>query len=236
MNIEYKVIKDKVVVKDENGNSRLAQNCDNIEKILIQENIIEYLNEELKKCLENHDMDKEITIDEFVPFWGSLFTLMSHFEVKYLLWTMRSLVKEIEPNLYSNFLKPFLYSVAIFLPCLVGLAMDYNNYNDIKDKKGTKAKLEYIKKQLEQEKGHLSKLQNGITNIKKKSSKNTTFKKINYENILEEFKEEIDLYYELGFKEKKLYKQFLNNKLDNYYSGDNLKLVKEYFNNKDKIR
>ena len=48
MNREYTYVDDKVIIRDENGNQRVVEYCDNLNEILIQENLLEEIENQPK--------------------------------------------------------------------------------------------------------------------------------------------------------------------------------------------
>ena len=234
MNLEFIHKDNQALIKDEHGNYKKITYYDNLENVLIHENILEHLNIELKECLNKVKNYKDNDIDEFIPVWTSLLILLTHLETKYLLYAFRNLSESIDKDFYS-ILKIFLYSSSLILSLLIGGDLDFIDYINIKDKRGTKLKLEYLKKLIEQEKLYIKELEKNKTISKNQIQSDMEVKKINSKDIMDEIYDKLDMYYKLGYKEKRLYKKYLKDKLNKNYSDEFKEIIKEHFNEKEKV-
>ena len=50
MNKDYIYINENAIVTDDNGNQRVTEYYDNLDKVLVQENIIEEIEKRIVKC------------------------------------------------------------------------------------------------------------------------------------------------------------------------------------------
>lgn len=122
----------------------------------------------------------------------------------------------------------------IGLPC--GLFMDYilyvANYAENDRKNASISEKELLEKQIKFEKELLENLQNNKTNSNIQTEIDYEIINIDNDLIIRNVQNLINFFYNLGYNEKKLYRSFINDKLDKYYSGNTLKVATEYFEEK----
>ena len=76
MNKEYTYLNGKCIIEDENGNKRLEDYTDNIDDILIQENVIETLENDLKTTINNIEEIKEKEKNVKLNYYFSLIVFL----------------------------------------------------------------------------------------------------------------------------------------------------------------
>lgn len=233
MNKEYIYINGNVVVKDELGNQKPIEYSDNIDEILKKENIIEAIENRLNVLRCSDNQFKKIKFKDFIPWLliilSSFFLIIpgymilkSHFEYIILSEKVISLIKGM-----------FLFSGCTFFISIIHTIWYYVNFKITKS--GNDKELELLEKRLNIEKENLIKLKKDKTVTKE--NKEFRVVKINSLEDLKKIRKYCDLYYKLGILEKKYLKYYQENiltkKLSKYYNDEELKIIEDYFKEKE---
>ena len=241
MNTEYTYIDGKVIVSDEYGNKIQAEYYDNLDKVLIQENVIETIDnriKELQKEKDSYDIKK--VNKRYRPIYMYICTAAA-FICPLIIWPLTGtnpyLVNEITKlGEINQGLLWAMYSAGIALP--LGATCTWAEYTAhkaaIKNLKGINSELEFLKLQLEKEKNYL----NNLKNDKCREKENTEFRseKVNDLDELRDLRNCMSLYYNLGSNDKKYYKYYTQGKLDKKlqkeYDVISIEKAKKYFEEK----
>lgn len=240
MNKEYTYIDGKVIISDENNNKTQCEYYDNLDEVLVQENLIETMENNIEK-LEKESKSYKRKRKHYIPWILILTTLISVigfpnifnliFDHEFLAilygtsfgkisyYTLFCIITDLFSVLFAGIIELFLHS-------------DYKE--ERKNAKGIISELNFLKKQIEIEKEKLNKLKQE----KSRKKENTDFRTVNVDdkNELDELDDSLNLYYDLGYNDKKYYHYYqqgkLNKKLQKYYSEEGLNLAKEYLEEK----
>lgn len=242
MNKEYIYLDGKVIVEDENGNKKLTDYQDNIQEILVQENLIETMENELKE-LSNVINTTKGNEKRYVPYivpaaifailiakpvMGALFGVDTAMTIDTIFGTM-------------NFMTPILgVTGAIIIPGATALELlSYSHYKfNKKGRRATIAKYEYLQKQLEIEKETLKKMKKN----KEKNNESNEFKNGKVDDLekLIALKSWLTFYSNLGFDTEKYYKLYQNGELEETlkrdgYSENACNCAKEFIEEKGSV-
>lgn len=245
MNKEYLYLDGKCVVYDENGAIKtedgkidLKEYNSNFDEILVQENLIETLEDDLKeteKDIEKREKlvksNKRMIIFDAIAF-GSLPLFIQQL-LKFLLG-QELMVRVFTDDVAGPFLKLFILAVTT----LFGGSFTLSTYNAYKYNKkrlnGQKCKKSAIENSLEQAKQKLEKL-----NQEKESARldeNVCSNKVNYLMRLIKLRDYLNVYYGCGYNEKKYEKYYLagtlEKKLERKYTKEQIQQIKDYFERK----
>lgn len=222
MNKGYVYIDGKAIISDENGNHTQTEYYDNLDKVLIQENVIEEIENKIKKLSK----EKERYPDTKKKFKPTCLYFMIGGIVIIPPLIIRLLTGQ---NPYSMNFETTLGNINSVLlltttSAIIGLPVssiitffDYDKFKENKKKSnGIRSELEYLKRQLEKEKQTLSILEEEKTN--NNSNTNLIAVKIDDKEKLDELNKKLDLYYNLGFNLKRYYKYYQKGKFDNKIS------------------
>lgn len=230
MNKEYIYKDGKVLVIDENNKKREIPYTDNIDDILIKENIIEEIEIKIKEL--------EDSKNNFQYNYSKLATYYPFITCMFMLLTFPIIGISFDFSIKLNLIYT-LITGGIFIP--FGALLSYVSHKDqmeyIKIQNGRENELEFLKNRLLKEKEKLEELNNNKTNNKEK--KDTYSSKVDSIEELKKLRSYINLYYDLGYNEKKYYNYYgqgkLNNKLKKEYSEQGIKLANEYFEEKGPV-
>ena len=226
MNTEYTYIDGKVIVSDEYGNKTPIEYYDNLDRVLIQENVIETIENRIKELTQEKDSYNIKKLNKRYHLFYAYVCIAGTFICPLIIWPLTGtnpyLVNEITKfGEINQGLLWAAYSAGVALP--LGATLTWAEYTSRKDKiknlKGIDSELEFLKLQLEKEKTYLNKLKND----KHRENENTEFRseKVNDLDELRNLRNYMSLYYDLGSNNKKYYKYYIQGKLDK-------KLQKEY--------
>ena len=232
MNVSYTYIDGKAIIFDENGNQVPVEYYNNLDEVLIQENVIETIENEIK-CLGNI---KTLPKKKFIPIItiGVAIAIL----IAPLILSLIS-----GSNLYTTYVDTILGKISFFKMIVIicgvtagplALICDIANhqiYNDfVKYNNAKTYELEFLKKQLVVEKQKLSDLKKEKT----KEIKDSNFEVVKVNDIeqLKKLKHYINLYYSLGYDIEKLYKFLgdgtLEEKLSESYNSEDIQLAKAF--------
>lgn len=221
MNIAYTYIDGNVIIFDEKGNQIPTEYYDNLDKVLVQENIIEVIEKRIQKLEAN----KLKTKKRFIP--TSIF-------IGIIVWFIAI---NFIPSLFNIYL--FLNTIEMSLITLIasiifGIILDCQEYrhykNNLKKEMANTCELEFLKDKLVEEKQKLESLKKE----KSKENEDSAFRvvKVNDVEKLKQLKHSLELYRKLGYDLKKLYKYLengtLEKKLNKYYSNNDVELARQF--------
>ena len=243
MNKGYTYIDGKVIISDENGNHTQSEYYDNLDKVLVQENVIEEMESRIQKLTEETEKYPEAK-KRYIPKY--LYTLLGAILIvpPLLLWVVTGTNPYLGniDTVYGSVNPVLFFTLAagasgLPLGSLFTLA-DYSNFKRrAKKGKGLNSELEFLKLQIEKEKETLASLQEEKTRDKE----NTEFKsaQVNDKEQLEALRSYLGLYYVLGYDERKLSRLYqkgrLDEKLQKYYDETEIELAKKYLDEKGPV-
>ena len=221
MNKEYAYVDGKVVVSDENGKLTQRDYKENIEKILVQENVVEKIEKDIKELEEEV---KNFKKEKHIKFPVVTLSVLS----------LSSLVTWLALNIGLPFdLINIIFFIAIQLPLIIiGPSFDkVLIFDPLKKHNGNVSELEYLKKVQQGEKEILAEMQKEAA-LNKDKIEEVTSVKVDDKQIIADLKSEEYLYYDVGANLKKYYllykKGKLAEKLSKYYNQKGVELVTEY--------
>ena len=227
MNKEYTYIDGKVIISDENNYKTQDEYYDNLDEVLVKENLIETMEEKIQKLDEESQFYKQNNRKYYIPI---------------IFPVIVSLSTIVTPTLIKLFMSDaIVISIPIaicFLP--LGAGTEFYRYKcykkSLKEEKGINSELNFLKKQIKKEKEKLESLKQERTRKKEKTDFRVV--KVNDLQQLENLKNYLQLYYDLGYNYKKYYKYFkkdkLAKKLEKDYTSRGIQLAMKYMENKDK--
>lgn len=239
MNKEYFCVNNNVIVSDENGNQRVTEYYDNLNKVLIQENLIEEIEKRIIKLTSEANKYKHRIYLPILPF-GLVFLGILNCFIYDLIFP------ESVINYPYNFLgisispKNAVLLYTTFVCLLIGGLSDINQfYYFKKDKKkgnGIAQELEYLKKKLEEEKQILSKLKEDKS--KYYTEMEYVPRKVDDIKQLKALRDRLSLLYDLGYNEQKYNRWYqngtLDEKLERNYNQSEIKVIKKQLEQKGK--
>lgn len=241
MNTNYIHIDNKAIISDENGNKKVIPYYDNLYDVLTKENIIEKFEKELKKTIDRSNELKK-SGKHYFPIFVPEVLLLIHVGIPILFkYIDKNNTGMLTDPLYGSLTLVNILQIYLDIPCLtLATLIDILHYSDFmsirKEKNGNEVKIEYLKKELNLIKEELKGLNSNKTNssIQKDGEWNET----NLENnpfVKDYVNQIINIYYKLGYDEKKLYKYYLQGKLNKVFEGNNLNLATKYFEEKGNV-
>ena len=240
MNKGYTYIDGKVIISDENGNHTQSEYYDNLDKVLVQENVIEEMENRIQGLIKESEKYRVVK-KRYIPVY--LYTVLGTVLIapSLVLWALTG------TNPYLSNIDTIFGSVnqALFFTLVsgtIGLQLgslftlvDYSNFRErAKRAKGIDSELEFLKLQIKKEKEALAVLREE----KIRDKENTEFRstQVNDKQQLEALRRYLELYYVLGYDEKKLSRLYrkgrLDEKLKKYYDDTEIKLAKKYLEEK----
>ena len=237
MNKEYIYIQGKVIVKDENGTQTSLEYYDNLDKVLIQENLIESMEDKIS-YLEKESQDyKKYDNKHYIPIALPFSIFMTTIGVPaFNSWLSNTdnLCTSVN-TIFGTMNESVLYSFLFFpLATLIDFEMYRDYKKSIKKEKGINNELEFLKKQLVIEKENLD----GLKKDKTRNRENEEFRVVKVDDleILKILESWLNLYYDLGYDGEKYYKYYLQGKLDDklgeYYNKTGINAAKRYLEEK----
>lgn len=221
MNKEYIYKDGKALVIDENDNQRTLDYCDNLDDVLVQENLIETMEKEIKNLeTEISEIKKESKFSKCLnilwPFliftFGPLITMIT---LCNLFGINQVLTLPLLGTLDFGTAVGILGSTAFSIPgSLMSLANYFKEKRFERDEKGKETQLEYLKKLLIEQKEDLEELKLDKSNTK--TSKDFSVSRVDDIEALKKLKNYLSFYYNLGCNEEKYFKYYQKGKLDNH--------------------
>lgn len=237
MNKEYTYIDGKVIVEDENGNKKVREYNNKLDKILVQENVIEAMEDQILILEEESKYYEKINPKRYIPIIlpvGLLTLAIAPSVILSLVEGINIFTTTID-TVFGTINKAAVSTLAMAVPTIPLVSIFelafYNQYRDSQQKeKAVNSELEYLKKQIILEKEKLETLQKEKTN--EETKKEFKVVKVNDLQALQTLKNSLYLYYDLGYNGEKYYKYYLqgklDRKLDKYYNDTGIEIAKEY--------
>ena len=242
MNKEYTYIDGKVIVEDTEGNKRPVEYSDNLDKILVEENRIEVLEDKIK-TLEEESMEynKNSKYNKLFP-WLILgvFTLMPTLSFKILIPMIlgSNIVDSATRELYigtpdfSTLASIFFTAYLSPLGILLSSTLFRRNKYDLKSEKGRELALKSLKEDLALAKENLEKLQEEKTTVNK-IEKGFRIEEVKDTEVLKYIEGSINLYHDLGYNGEKYYRYYqkygtLPKKAQENYTELGQKMIMDY--------
>lgn len=240
MNKEYIYVDGKVILKDDLGNAKQIEYCDNLNDILIQENLIETMQNKIDKLKEDSTQYKKCN-KKFIPFMfiiGELFSLIIPTIILYLMGgipAITCIINTAYGPLNLNLILTCLVNI-ITIPTFIGI--EISNFSSHKEQEkiamSIDSELDFLKKQIDIENTNLSNLKKEIKKNNLKSG--LEIKKINDSKVIKILESNAKLYRDCGYNGKKYYKYFkkgiLSKKLIDKYTVEQIEKVEEYLEQK----
>ncbi len=232
MNISYTYIDGKAIIFDENGNQIPTKYYDNLDEVLVQENVVETIENGIKYLGDIKTLPKK----KFVPFKtiGVILTILVAPIIINLISGINIYTMPSNPTSGEMSLFKFIVINSAITIVPLSLLIDIGDHliykSKVKKQNAKKCELEFLKKQLVEEKQKLESLKNE----KNKEKEDFTFSivKVNDVEQLKQLKHYIELYYSLGYDIKKLYKHLENGTLEKFlnksYNTDDVQLAKDF--------
>lgn len=240
MNKEYIYLDGKVIISDEKNNKIQSEYYDNLDEVLVQENLIEQMREQIKKLEKESHRCKKNHNKRYIPKCMITMSLLAviGLPIIFNLFTPEAntvMVNSIFGLINQNLLTCIPFST---MAIAFGAMMEVSEYKEYKKnlnkENGINSELEFLKKKIEVEKENLKKL------IKEKPIKNekVDFRIVDVDDSkqLETLKQYSKLYFNLGYNGEKYYQYYqegnLEKELENNYNEEEIRLVKEYIEEK----
>ena len=221
MNKEYAYVDSKVIVSDENGKLTQRDYKEGIDKILVQENVVEKIEKDIKGLEEEVNKFKKEKHIKF-PAVTLSFLLFS------ALIACIPFIIGLPLNLVSV---TFLIALLIPLISCAPLLDKALIFDPMKKLQGDISELEYLKRMLQDQKEILSEMQKEAT-LNKDKVEEVKGIKVADKQIIAALENEEYLYYDVGLNLKKYYllykKGKLAEKLAKYYNQEGVELITEY--------
>ena len=232
MNVSYTYIDGKAIIFDENGNQVPVEYYDNLDEVLIQENIVETIENKIKELGDIKVLSKK----RFIPSTTICITIAI-----LIAPIIINLISGI--NIYTMPSNPIFGEMSLFKFIVISsaitivplsLLLDINEHSiynsNVNIQNAKKYELDFLKKQLVEEKQKI----NDLKNEKKKEKEDFTFSVVKVNNVeqLKHLKHYVELYYSLGHDIEKLYKYLengtLEDKLSKTYKSEDIQLAKQF--------
>lgn len=233
MNKEYTYIDGKMIIADENGEKSQRDYYDNLEKVLVQENVIETMEKKLQELEKENGVSRErLFVPTFFPLYAFLIFGAPHIINNFTAFNIFESMKNTNFGQINLAMMASILSSIVFLP--TGAFIDSYFYRSFKDsinrRNGTNNEIDFLRKHLEEQREILENLQQE----KSRDNENTEFRtvKIDDSQQLKELKRWLNVYFDLGYNGKKYYRYYnkgiLERKLNKIYSNDEINKAKEY--------
>jgi len=211
MNKEYTYINGNIIVEDEKGQKKLVDYCDNFEKILVQENVIEKTEKmiaDLERITLNVKPENKILI--LSPLLATLFIPSVFIPLLFEFGGRDEIIDTIFGKMNQS--KFLVLAITLYFSPFSAIASALLNGMDsdrIKHAEGKKLCLNYLKKYLEVEKERLKSLQKESKTLESSSGFKTSL--INDQKEIKYLDYVASLYYDLGRNLKKYTRYYAQN-------------------------
>lgn len=221
MNKEYIYKDGKALIIDENDNQKTVEYYDNLGEVLVQEDLIEAMEEEIKKLeKETRQNKKESKLSRFLWVWNPflIFTfgplimfpvISKFFGVDGLKNT--SLFGTINSGTFLGLISAPLFAIP---GSLLTTALHFKEKGLEQERRGKEIQLEYLKRNLVEQKEHLEELKSDKTNNKEQEEFYVS--KVDNIEALKKLRNFLSFYYDLGYNEEKYFRYYQKGKLDSY--------------------
>ncbi len=238
MNKEYIYVDNKVIIIDENGEKKVAEYYDGLDDILVQENLIETLEDKSIELERKSRLYKKNNMKHYIPFFLPMTLLITTVGANLLFYGLtgsNSFSTQINTRFGTFSSGQFLSMISsiLFLPVAALLEFDtYRQYKrSLKEEKGVNNELEFLKKQLLEEKQVLEDLKIKKQENNKIDEKEFKVVKVDDKQQLDTLNSNLYLYFDLGYNEEKYLKYYQQGKLDeklkDSYNDLGIEIIKE---------
>lgn len=241
MNKEYTYIDGKVIISDENDKKTQSEYYDNLDKVLIQENLIETMEGKIQELESESEFYKKNNRMSYIPVIFPMAVFMSTIGVPLMAnWLTGENLFAISVDTIFG---PMSQAMSISIPmsiCIIplGLAIELFTHSEykssIKKEKGINSQLTFLKQQIEKERDELERLKQD----KSKANESTEFRTVKVDDLqqLKVLRDYLNLYFDLGYNGEKYYQFYqqgrLDRKLQKYYSDTGIQMAKDYLEEK----
>ena len=241
MNKEYTYIDGKVIICDENGKQKPVEYYDKLDYVLVQENLIETMEDRIVELEKESKSYKKYNRKHYIPFTLPMVALMTTIGVNimfYYLTGTNPLTTSVD-SIFGVTNEAVLLSSAfstVMLPfgALIEFGMYRQHKDSLKKEKGVNSELEFLQKQIVEEKQALEDLKKE----KKRDEEDKEFRVVEVDDKqqLQALKSYLSLYFDLGYNVEKYFRYYQQSKLDEklrkYYTDRGLEVAKEYLKEK----
>jgi len=155
VNKEYTYIDGKVIVEDENGNKKVREYNNKLDKILVQENVIEAMEDQILILEEESKYYEKINPKRYIPIIlpvGLLTLAIAPSVILSLVEGINIFTTTID-TVFGTINKAAVSTLAMAVPTIPLVSIFelafYNQYRDSQQKeKAVNSELEYLKKQI----------------------------------------------------------------------------------------
>ncbi len=241
MNKEYTYIDGKVIIRDEKGSQRPDDYYDNLDDVLVQENLIETMENRIAELEKESKKYKKYNKKRYIPTIFPMVTLMTTIGAPvlfYLLTGTNPLTISTDTVFGVQNLAVSLSTIfsMIFIPigALVDVALYRQHKDFLKTADGVDSELEFLQKQLVDEKKELEELKEDKT----RDREVTTFRVVTVDDKqqISLLKNYLSFYFNLGYNVRKYYRYYqqglLDEKLKKSFTPDGIEAAKEYLEEK----
>lgn len=241
MNREYTHIDGKVIISDENNEKIQSEYYDNLDKVLVQENLIETMEKKIQELESESESYKKSNRMPYIPVIFPMTVFMSTIGSPLIVNWLAG-VNSFAISVDTIF-GPMSQAMAVSIPmsiCIIPLGLGielftHSEYkNSIKKEKGINSQLAFLKQQIEKERDELE----GLKQDKSKTNESTEFRTVKVDDLqqLKILREYLNLYFDLGYNGQKYYQYYqrgqLDRKLQKYYSDTGIQKAKDYLEEK----
>lgn len=238
MNKEYTYFNGKAIIRNENGNQPPIEYYDNLDAVLVQENVIETMEDRIS-FLEEESKKYKTDRKHYIPIFtltmatiilASFFGLCSNMLTTMFTTTVDTVFGPMNEALFCAIL------TLPSLPLIGGVEFSiYDKYIEgLKKGKGINCELEFLKKQVMEEREKLIELKKDKTISDNK--KEFRVVEVNDLERLKALRSLFSLYYNLGYYDEKLYDYYqkgkLDSKLSECFNEEEIQAAKEYLEEK----
>lgn len=241
MNKGYTYVDGKVIISDTEGKQVLDEYYDNLDDVLVQENLIETMENRITELEKYSELCKKVNPKHYRPIYFIMIAIMTTIVapmLSYLLTGTNPFITSIDT--IFGIVNDAVFEICFFSSLLwpLGALLEFNLYrqykNSIKKENGVNSELEFLQKQIVEEKRKLEDLKKE----KKKEEKVKDFKVVEVDDKqqLNALKSYLSLYFDLGYNVEKYFSYYQQGKLDEKlgkcYTDTDIGIAKEYLEEK----
>lgn len=244
MNKEYTYVEGKVVVEDENGKKTLEDYYDNIDKVLIQENLIEFIELKIQELERQSKSYEKNNSKHYIPIIFPGTVLATTVGAPLLVnWLSEGVAFT---TIMDTRLGPMSCAAAFSLPAavlmipmaaLMELSEYYSYKRSHKKEIGVKSELEFLEQFLDKQKEVLEELKHDRKREQEKKEFRTV--PVDYSKEKQSLLNLMNIYFDLGYNIEDYYKYFLNGKLEKklqrHYNEPGIEIAKEFVEEKGPV-
>ncbi len=245
MNKDYVYIDGKAIISDENGHKEPIEYYDNLDKVLVQENLIESMQNAINELKKKSALYNKMNKGHYIPI--AILTLLIFLTIicpAFLSYASdgKAFNTLIETNVGTFNVGALIIAVIGCISTPIFTLLEsylYKQYKDAKKtEKGINSELEFLEKQLEKETEKLESLKQEKT----KNNEDNSFRTVKVDDLqqLKMLRNYLQLYFDLGYNGEKYYQYYeqgkLDKKLEKNYDGEAIELAKEYLEEKGPIK